>query len=136
MDDEPNIPANADGYEQPHTKAWSMEVTGIDAFVIVTPQYNGGIPAPLKNAIDHLCPEWEGKPVLNVTYGIQGGTKCAEQLRQLVVGLKMRPTSFTPALTLPQLIKDGAPLDPAAAFSDSVDSIRVAFTELAALLAS
>ena len=43
-------------------------IRGADAMVIATPEYNGGIPAPFKNAIDwvsRVVPmPWSGKPVL------------------------------------------------------------------------
>lgn len=34
-----------------------------DGIIIVTPEYNGGFPASLKNAIDLLYAEWEHKPI-------------------------------------------------------------------------
>jgi len=40
-------------YQQPHTKAWSAKIA-VDAFVFVTPEYNHGVCAPLKNALDTL----------------------------------------------------------------------------------
>lgn len=132
MDDEPNIPAQNHGYTQKHTLAWSREIDEAGAFIIVTPQYNGATPAPLKNAIDHLCDEWAGKPVLIVTYGMQGGTKCAEQVRQLVLSLKMRPTVVAPAIMLPKNLN--APLDPDADFADYVSTLRNGLDELSAML--
>ena len=135
MDDEPAVPAHGEGYSQPHTKAWSQEVKETSAFVIVTPQYNGGIPAPLKNAMDHLYGEWEGKPVLNVTYGGQGGTKCGEQLRQLTTSLNMRLVDISPALVLPKaVLEEDAKLDPVTAFAEAADLVREGFGELAAML--
>jgi NAD(P)H-dependent FMN reductase len=80
MDDEPAVPASGD-YVFEHTRAWSRKISDGEAFVFVTPQYNWGYPAPLKNAIDHLHLEWSGKPAMIVTYGGRGGGKCAEQLR-------------------------------------------------------
>jgi NAD(P)H-dependent FMN reductase len=53
----------------------------------VTPQYNWS--AALKNALDYLYKEWNGKPAAMVTYGSHGGRKCAEQLQQVLTGLKM-----------------------------------------------
>jgi NAD(P)H-dependent FMN reductase len=38
-----------------------------DGIIIVTPEYNGGYPASLKNAIDVLYSEWRHKPVAIVT---------------------------------------------------------------------
>lgn len=134
-DDEPAIPASGQ-YVQPHTVAWSREVSGTDAFVFVCPQYNWGYPAPLKNALDHLAKEWAGKPVLIVTYGGSGGTKASVQLRQVADGLKMRATVTAPALPLPKgTIGGGTPLHPETAFADHADGVRQGFGELAAMLA-
>ena len=53
-----------------------------DAFVIVTPEYNHGYPAPLKALIDSSGAEWHAKPVAFVSYGgISGGLRAVEQLR-------------------------------------------------------
>ena len=45
--------------------------------IIVTPEYNGGYPASLKNAIDLLYKEWHRKPVAisTVSDGHFGGTQ-------------------------------------------------------------
>jgi NAD(P)H-dependent FMN reductase len=40
-----------------------------DGFVVVTPEYNRGFPAPLKQAIDCAYDEWHAKPVGFVCYG-------------------------------------------------------------------
>jgi NAD(P)H-dependent FMN reductase len=59
-----------------------------DAFVIVTPEYNRGYPAPLKTAIDWYVEEWKAKPVGFVSYGgVSGGLRAVEQLRQVFVEL-------------------------------------------------
>jgi NAD(P)H-dependent FMN reductase len=53
-----------------------------DAFVIVTPEYNHGYPAPLKSLIDSVGTQWHAKPVAFVSYGgISGGLRAVEQLR-------------------------------------------------------
>jgi NAD(P)H-dependent FMN reductase len=55
-----------------------------DAFVVVTPEYNHGYPAPLKQAIDLVRDEWFAKPVGFVAYGgMAGGMRAVEQLRQV-----------------------------------------------------
>jgi NAD(P)H-dependent FMN reductase len=134
MDDEPGIPALG-GYTQAHTRAWSAKVASADAVMFVTPQYNWGYPAALKNAIDHLYKEWTGKPVVIVTYGGHGGTKCAAQLRQVTEGLKMRPVSIMPAITLTDDMMLSGKVDPEQDFQAYADTIRQAAAELAALLA-
>ena len=86
--DEPIVPSrvfSADGYTKEHSRAWSRRIAALDAFVFVTPQYNWGIPAGLKNAIDYLFNEWKGKPAMIVSYGGHGGDKCAAALK-LVLG--------------------------------------------------
>jgi NAD(P)H-dependent FMN reductase len=89
--DEPHHP-RLRRYTQPHTMAWSARVEAADAFVMVTPEYNHGYNAPLKNAIDYLVHEWAYKPVGMVGYGgVAGGTRAVQQLKQVLVGLKMTP---------------------------------------------
>ena len=99
MDDEPGIPALGQ-YECEHTRAWSRKISEANAFVFVTPQYNWGYPAALKNALDHLYKEWAGKPAVIVTYGGHGGKKCARQLRQVMKGLMIKPIATRPSFTL------------------------------------
>lgn len=134
MDDEPGIPAMG-SYAQAHTKAWSDKVTTARSLIFVTPQYNWGYPAVLKNAIDHLYNEWHDKPAVIVSYGGHGGTRCAAQLRQVLEAVKMRPVATMPALTLSEnVIRHGATITPEVDFQVHIDTIRQAFGELAASL--
>lgn len=53
-----------------------------DAFVVVTPEYNHGYPAALKELIDSASQPWHAKPVAFVSYGgMSGGLRAVEQLR-------------------------------------------------------
>jgi NAD(P)H-dependent FMN reductase len=56
---------------------YSKKIKEADGVLIVTPEYNGGYPASLKNAIDVLYPEWQKKPVAISTCsdGDFGGTQ-------------------------------------------------------------
>jgi len=69
--------------------------------VFVTPQYNWGYPAVLKNAIDYLFNEWKGKSAMIVSYGGHGGGKAASQLRQVLNGVHMEVAETMPGLTFP-----------------------------------
>ena len=80
--DEPGVPAMDEPQHQ-HTKVWQAKVQALHGFVFVTAQYNWGIPAVLKNALDFLYKEWTGKPAAIITYGGHGGGKCAGQLVQV-----------------------------------------------------
>ena len=132
MNDEPAIPAKGVPYTQAHTRAWSEKIKSADAVVFVTPQYNWGYPAVVKNAIDHLYHEWRNKPAAIVTYGGHGGGKCAEQLKQIAGAVKMRVVPTAPGIWLPDsVIREDAAFDPDRDFELHVASIRNAFTELA-----
>jgi NAD(P)H-dependent FMN reductase len=80
------------GYSDPLQQRWAEQIARADGFVLVTPEYNHGYPAVLKNALDHLFAEWNRKPVGFVGYGGPGGgLRAVEQLRQVVVELEMVP---------------------------------------------
>jgi NAD(P)H-dependent FMN reductase len=132
MDDEPGVPAGG-VYAHEHTRAWSRKIAAGVAFVFVTPQYNWGYPAPLKNALDHLYAEWAGKPAMIVSYGGHGGARCAEQLLQVCQGLHMSPIATRIGLTITreQIEGNSGEIDPATQFAKHLGNLRRAFGELA-----
>ena len=136
MDDEPGIPAAGIDYAFEHTRAWSRKIAQGDAFVFVTPQYNWGYPAPLKNALDHLYKEWSGKPAMIVTYGGHSGDKCAKQLRQVLHGLHMKPIRTMPGLKLSRdhIEANAGMIDPGTEFARYVRTLKRAFKKLDATL--
>ncbi|WP_258725829.1 NADPH-dependent FMN reductase [Cellulomonas sp. NS3] len=85
--DEP-VPAMFGSYAHEHTRRWSAAVDRFDAYVVVTPEYNHSLPAALKNAIDHLYAEWNGKVAGIVGYGVQGGTRAADHLRAVLTEVR------------------------------------------------
>ncbi|MCI1661139.1 NADPH-dependent FMN reductase [Bifidobacterium psychraerophilum] len=93
-------------YEAESTKRWSGIVTAFDGFVLLSPQYNWGYPAVLKNALDTLYVEWRGKPVSMVTYGGHGGFQAALALGLVVRGLHMRPLATNPQITISEQATD------------------------------
>ncbi|MEK7570372.1 MAG: NADPH-dependent FMN reductase [Patescibacteria group bacterium] len=91
MFDEATNPSSGN-YTNPQQQAWAKTVGAADGFIIVTPEYNHGYPAALKNALDFLYAEWNTKPVGFVSYGgLSGGIRAVEQLRQVAVELQMVP---------------------------------------------
>jgi NAD(P)H-dependent FMN reductase len=89
--DEPHHP-RLRRYEHQHTKDWSATIDRADAYVFVTPEYNYGFNAVLKNAIDFLHQEWLHKSVGFVSYGgVAAGTRAVQMLKQVVTTLKMMP---------------------------------------------
>lgn len=95
--DEPRHPRLRE-YTHDHTKAWSRTIERADAYVFVHPEYNFGVNAALKNALDYLLHEWRDKPAGLVSYGgVSGGLRAAQMLKQIVsaLGLMVVPASVT-----------------------------------------
>ncbi len=87
--DEPHHP-RLRRYQHEHTRRWSAIVEPSDAFVFVTPEYNHGMPAALKNALDYLSGEWARKPAAIVSYGgVSAGLRAAGQLKQVLAALQV-----------------------------------------------
>lgn len=76
-------------YAHDYTTKWSQRVAAADGFVFVTGEYNHGVPASLKNAIDYLYHEWGKKPVTFVGYGGLGAARAIEQLISSANELRM-----------------------------------------------
>ncbi len=104
--DEP-YPAAMQKYQFDHTKAWSKLIAGYDAFIVVTPEYNHGYPAALKNALDYLYVEWQDKPAAIVAYGYSAsGARAAEQVRALLNYLKCQVCWKEVLINLSTSLKD------------------------------
>jgi chromate reductase, NAD(P)H dehydrogenase (quinone) len=88
--------------------AFRAAIARADALLIVTPEYNSGIPGVLKNAIDWASrgadQPFDGKPIAIVTAspGRLGGARCQLQLRQCFVPLNGR------VMVQPELMIAGA----------------------------
>ena len=87
---DPVIPAMRQGtYPDPHVQALSDALAQCDGYIFVTAEYNHGIPGGFKNAIDHIGPELNTKPVAFVSYGADRGSRAVEQWRQVVANFNM-----------------------------------------------
>ncbi|WP_188194174.1 NADPH-dependent FMN reductase [Nonomuraea sp. SYSU D8015] len=117
--DEP-VPPRAGHYSHPHTHAWAQKIGAFDAYVFVTPEYNASVPGVLKNAIDFLYAEWNGKAAGFVGYGIQGGTRAVEHLRQILSDLEVIDIPTTVALTLADDFQDHIRFTPCTAATKNV----------------
>ena len=90
----------------------------VDGFVIVSGEYNHGIPPALKNLLDHFLEEYFFRPAAIVCYsaGSFGGVRAAMQLRMTLAELG---TVTIPSLLPIPKVQDafdeqGEPADPAA----------------------
>ncbi|NNM44546.1 NADPH-dependent FMN reductase [Knoellia koreensis] len=125
--DEPRMPALGD-YAHDHTKDWARTIEASDAVVIVSPQYNGGYPAGLKNAIDFLYAEWKERPVLIVTYGGHGGGMSGAQLRHVLefIGAAVLPENVEITLKPEFYDADWRLVDAQAAVAEALPALREA----------
>jgi NAD(P)H-dependent FMN reductase len=87
-----------------------------DGFMIVSGEYNHGIPPALKNLMDHFLEEYFWRPAAIVTYsgGRWGGVRAAVQLRAVLgeMGMVTIPSTLPFAKVQDAFTGDGTPLDP------------------------
>ena len=86
----PAMPGRAP-YENEVVRKWTAAIGASDGFIVVTPEYNFGPPAVLKNAIDWVYPEWNRKAITFVSYGGAGGARSVQQLREIAIELQLAP---------------------------------------------
>ncbi|MET7673063.1 bifunctional NAD(P)H-dependent oxidoreductase/GNAT family N-acetyltransferase [Micromonospora luteifusca] len=95
-------------YQHEHTRRWSAIVDAADGFIVVTPEYNYGMPATLKNALDYLSREWAWKPIGFVSYGnTSAGTRSVQHAKQVVTTLRLVPVGATVAIRIGDAVESG-----------------------------
>jgi NAD(P)H-dependent FMN reductase len=110
--DQPSSPARTlRDYPNEEIARWGRTVDEADGFFVITPEYNHGYPASLKNALDYVFPELNRKPIAFVGYGNVGGARAIEQLRLVAVELEMAPLRHAVHL-LPELMAPAMKADP------------------------
>jgi NAD(P)H-dependent FMN reductase len=70
---------------------WAAKLADLDGIVFVTPEYNHGYSAVLKNALDYAFQQYNRKPAAFVGYGGVGAARAIEQLRLVAIELQMAP---------------------------------------------
>lgn len=70
-------------YAQPKQQEWADKIASGDAIIFISPEYNHGYSAALKNALDYLGKEWQGKPAAYIGYGATNGSRSIDQIRQV-----------------------------------------------------
>lgn len=93
----------------------SDRIKSADGVIIITPEYNGGYPASLKNVIDLLNDEWLRKPVAisTVSDGMFGGSQVLTSLQFTL--WKMRAWTIPSMFPVPKVSENydenGVPKD-------------------------
>jgi NAD(P)H-dependent FMN reductase len=106
--DEPHHP-RLRNYTHEHTRKWSAIVEAADAYVVVTPEYNYGMPPSLLNAFEYVLHEWAYKPLGFVSYGgLSGGMRSVQMAKLVATSLRMMPIPEGVAIPLyTQHVKEG-----------------------------
>ena len=81
--DEPMPPQDAADTREvgPEVRRWLDALAEADGYIFVTPEYNHGLPASVKNAVDFIDYQIKRKPAAIVSHGSVGGARSNEQLR-------------------------------------------------------
>jgi NAD(P)H-dependent FMN reductase len=90
----PAMPGRA-AFQHEVVQKWTTAIAQSDGFVFVTPEYNYGTSAVLKNAIDWVYPEWKRKAAAFVSYGSAMGARAVQQLRETAIELQLAPIRFS-----------------------------------------
>lgn len=77
--------------KEPSAQAWCSRIAQFDGYIFVTAEYNRGIPAVLKNALDYTYFEFYRKPAGFIGYGGVGAARAIEQLRLILIELHVAP---------------------------------------------
>ena len=101
----------------PNLLEFSAKIKRAHSILIVTPEYSGGYPGVLKNALDYIKPECSRKPfgIITVSAAATGGVLCLGSLRQVILHLGGVPIPASLLVSQVQETFDteGVPVDPA-----------------------
>ncbi|MGN6820988.1 MAG: NADPH-dependent FMN reductase [Sphingomonas sp.] len=103
---EPYPPATG-RYTGEQQRAWAETIGAADGYILVAPEYNHGMSAVLKNALDTVYAEWGRKPVAFVAHGTLGGARSVEQLRNVTAAMAMAPLASAVHLQGAAKLRDG-----------------------------
>ncbi len=119
----------------PAVAVFRQQIAAADGVVIVSPEYNHGIPGVLKNALDwasrpHNGSPLKNKPVLIATssHAFTGGVRAQYQIRETLVSALARPVN-TPEIVVGMVatkIVDGR-FDDAATTTFALDGFAALF---------
>lgn len=106
FDEEKSPSALKGNYSSDLAKSWAEKIGGADGFIFVTPEYNHGYPAVLKNALDYAYAEWNFKSAAMAGYssGQMAGTRAVDQLRNVLSALRL--WTIPSDLLVPQIEKN------------------------------
>ncbi|WP_414837106.1 NADPH-dependent FMN reductase [Candidatus Nanohalococcus occultus] len=105
VDDEDPVPEDIEEFAD--------EVEEADLIVLVAPEYNHSVPGALKNTLDYLFPEYNGKAFSYVTVsaGGFGGIRALDHLQDITLGLGGHPGPNLPISNVSTNFEDEQPTE-------------------------
>ena len=110
-------------------EAFGKKVEECDALIIVSPEYNHSFPGVLKNALDYLYPEYDGKPFgyITTSAGGFGGVRGLSHLHDFTLAVNAHPGPNLPVSNVGSVFSDSGELNEEAyekRFSDYVEKLE------------
>lgn len=73
----------------PVVQRFAAKIAEFDGYILITPEYNHGYSAVLKNALDSIYGEFNDKAAAFASYGSLSGARAVEQLRLVASELQL-----------------------------------------------
>lgn len=114
--------------QPPAVASFVAEMARADGFLIVTPEYNRGVPGALKNLLDAIYQQWGRKPFafVGVSNGYLGGARAIEALRLFCAGVGAVPVPFDAMVRqVPETFQGNRPVKDEKEITSRVDKLWV-----------
>jgi NAD(P)H-dependent FMN reductase len=118
-----NLPLLGTSEETKGIEAWNEALASYDGFIFVVAEYNHGLTASLKNALDLAREPWANKAAGIVSYGSAGGARAAEHLRGVLGELQIADVRTHVLLSLFDDFKDFAVFNPRNIHDDNLNML-------------
>jgi NAD(P)H-dependent FMN reductase len=86
---------------------WGKKIASLDGYIFVTAEYNHGIPAVLKNAVDYLFSEIQRKPAAFLGYGGTGAARAVAQLAQILNAATLKHSVHIGMVEMIGMLREG-----------------------------
>jgi NAD(P)H-dependent FMN reductase len=86
---------------------WGKKIASLDGYIFVTAEYNHGIPAVLKNAVDYLFSEIQRKPATFLGYGGTGAARAIGQLELILNAAALKHTVHIGMVEMIGMLREG-----------------------------
>ena len=104
---EERAPLHAAPAQNEVAQRWGKKIASFDGYIFVTAEYNHGIPAVLKNALDYLFLEIQRKPAAFLGYGGTGAARAVGQLAQILATASLKHSVHIGMVEMLGMLREG-----------------------------